>query len=1539
MTRKLNLRSNNTSHAPRRHSVSKHTNPSSLSRTPSSVHFSRSTSSNSLPAELPPSNPVFKPPIAHAGSNTTIEETKTPPSVPSFTVSSSAVNVNNPNKPPGRTLNPAAKEFELPTNGTSSFLYGAMIPDSRAAALFAMASHRMIPNMPTPALASDYTTSWNVLGMERQSRVMMPPDPPINHAISSDEKTVERLVGHLRTTYMLKCKEQKLHMVAVLNLENHTNDKDLLNIFSAMSASEAIMLTVNDIPYSIFNTISLFVRRGVGVVFFLEKDFAMLGVEKLNNFVPNGQHQQLTVRYCGPDPGSPIPPNNTTVPVMNPNPNPASNPGLHNQLPWILPAMDLDKVHEEMRLIYDHLGEPLHYMVAIHGLCSSSAIRVLKKNVLTEDIHSCERWPPTNLQLLPQLKYSIPWRCRSVSAVVWYTSEYVAKAAVRDLNNCIPEGQQQKVCLCLLGPPKRQSHHISSNRDTPCVGDQYLKDTIPRITPSLNFATAITMGSQPKKVSRAGNTPSTSLSCTSTSANDNVAIFAHIDSYFLNKFADKDYYMVAVHKLDIQTDQKNLHEIFYPNGAVYTDLYPDVVMFDGKPRRSGVALFSSQGMAMEAASRFNDFVPNGQNRPLLTRYLARPESSFTHIGNKNNLNASYSTWKESTFDEATIAPGTRNIEQIVTAFRSAGVSSVRQAKNDLPPQQAQRGTPPFSTPCAPLVSLEDLLCSIQTQLSTFDLNAERLEEDMVNLANHPDSAEDTGAKLAKLLVNTLVRAKHQSVMLSPPLSGAISGLHDRLDIPKRSPATPDSTYNDSQNKEIHRNMEKRITFVKQIAKELLFLVTQEEVPPQTRRVVGTLCAYIFQYSYLRDSPCKFAVEFLTKRRAERKRAAASASQDPTILSKYNHQQPWVYFVESLDDMTRFWLKNKLRAKSDEYARRYLSLRAELLGESESLTSSAVANTTLGNPEKSTKTEPSIFSPCGNVDYFSNKETMSGGGPNRDSVGGPTATNTTTGQGVASANLSSALLTPSARPTPLRVTKGSMTSGSGNRYKQTPLEGVSNSAQALPPRVMLTPGSNQTQGVSANISLESAVDHSSARVHSFMSDLSAQSPQAAHYFQTFSTVVGKRNPSPSTRGTTVTEGGDHHVLPGNPTRSAAPLPETNSTAPSNAEAGNEMPPRPPQMVINHRSDVSECTVYITKLPSSFTASQVRRLFLNFGSFTKVRLCHDDKESAVQAAAPLNNHGKLCFVFVEFAESLSAKAIVEYFRNASHIPNAFDFMRQPQQSNGTDTSTSSASVDALTAEQKIHLERDIGLLSGTRASPARKPIHDQQYLDAVLRSPTPSEIANFDISSNASIVERGCLFGVLMPDLAIETYNSNSCMELRPPMASALNNSNSMTNPTSSISVAEEKTQLLAVKTPSQPTLCQPIPLVDSTGLIIMPPDGQSTTKVANSTPSHNPFVENDDDLHDEEEKGPDLDIQALTDAWIGHPSIGHDGFKRWGTKVPPEGVIGDSVDGINFGAKLTHSREPSLVRFNDTRSEDNSINSLPNHGNIWMNFEM
>ncbi|CCW61303.1 unnamed protein product [Phytomonas sp. EM1] len=1529
MSRKLNTRSNNTSHATRHHSVNRHKNPSSFSRTPSSVCFSRSTSSNSLPAEFQSTNPISKTQVTHVGSKSAFEETKTPPSLPaSYTVSSSAMNVNNGNKPRVRPLNPAAKEFKLPTNGTP-YLYGSVLPDPKEVSLFAMPSQRLVSNMPTQAsaIASDYTTSWNAISTERQPRPLIPTiqvEHPINYTLNRDDMIVEKLVNHFHTVYMYKCKEQKLHMVAVLNLELHTTHKQLLDIFSAMSPSEAIILKVEDLPFGIVNSSKFIERRGVGVVFFSEKDFAMLGVEKLNNFVPSGQHQQLTVRYCGPDAALPAPSGATALVrnnIKSPNPVPQV------QAPWILPPSDLEKVHEEMRSTYGHLGQRSQFIVAIHGLCSSTAIEVLEKNVMRENGQACERWPPKDPQLQSQLKFSIPWRCRSISAVVWYSSEYTAKAAVRDLNNRIPEGQQQKVSLCLLGAPKCHQPYSPSTQDNLFpAGMLDQRDKGSRVLKAPNSSVNLSVGGQVRKGSRVAGVPSTSLLSTRMPGNDNAVIFAKIEAYFLSKFSDEYDFFVAVHKLDIQTDKKNLHEIFYPSGAVEVELYPDIVTIDGKPRRSGVALFLAKETALEAASRFNDFVPNGQTRPLLVRYLERRNTNYPLIASESDLNASYIDKKETISEMATVASETGSAEHGMTSLRCADPGGAFRGKMYFPSQQSRNGSLPYSTPRAPLNSLEDLLCSIRSQLSTLNPDAELLEEAMVNLANHPDSTEVTGAKLAKLLVNTLIKARHESVMLLPKLSDALLGLHDRLGIPKRDIMELNGTCSDSLKEEARGDMDKRITFVKQIAKELLLLVTQEEVPPQTRRAAGTLCAYLFQYSYLRESPFKFAVEFLTKRRAEQKQTVAPISRDPLIISdieKYNQGQPWVHFIVSLDDMTRFWLKDKSRIRSDDYAMRYQKLRAELLTESELLSSGAMANSVIPNHEKGTKTEPSMLSPCGNLNYSSSKEATSGVTFNRDSIGG---TNTTTAQGIGSANLPSTMLTPSARPTPLRVTKGSMTSGSGNKYKP-PLECAHSSAQTLPPRVMLTPGSNQTQGMSANISLESNADQSLARVYAYMSDLNAQSPAAAHNFQPFpgaSGVASKCNISPSSRFAASAEGGDPQAVSNTNTRSGAPMSETNSITLPNMDAAVEVTLRPPPMVINHRSDISECTVYITKLPSSFTASQVRRLFLNFGSFTKVRLCHDDKEGATQAAASSNqsnSYGKLCFVFVEFAESPSAKAIVEYFRNASHIPNAFDFMRQPSHPNptGAAPSCSSTSVDTLTVEQKALFERDIRLLAGTRASPARKPIHDQQYLDAVLRMPNLYEMTNHNISPNASVVERECLFGVLMPDLAIENYNSNSHPELRPPLSSVLsnniNNSNPMANSTPPIAPVDGKGQAFVSSVPPQPTLCASMP-------------------VASSTPICNTFID-DDSGYDQREL--DIHIQGYMGNWTACPSISHEGSLGCGTKVPLVGVIGDSVDGIDTRVGLDFTLEPSLTGYNDSRSEDNDINRSPGQPHIWTNF--
>lgn len=159
----------------------------------------------------------------------------------------------------------------------------------------------------------------------------------------------------------------------------------------------------------------------------------------------------------------------------------------------------------------------------------------------------------------------------------------------------------------------------------------------------------------------------------------------------------------------------------------------------------------------------------------------------------------------------------------------------------------------------------------------------------------------------------------------------------------------------------------------------------------------------------------------------------------------------------------------------------------------------------------------------------------------------------------------------------------------------------------------------------------------------------------------------------------------------------------------------------------QKDLLACTVYLTKLPAGLTDAKVRRLISYFGEVNKVRMYKEKTPPSIRSGGTAqhvahNNQNRGCFGFVEYAQPSSAKAMIDYFRNASMtLANPFHFLI------GGDH------ISAFSAE-------DIKLLALTRASYAKSAIHDQHPKDAVFE---PTAAHSAEGAPNVKV--QPCMFG--------------------------------------------------------------------------------------------------------------------------------------------------------------------------------------------------
>ncbi|KAG5487671.1 hypothetical protein LSCM4_08116 [Leishmania orientalis] len=1038
------------------------------------------------------------------------------------------------------TLNPDAQEFHI----TPAF----------AGTLFAMPSAvASAPPPPPPPPSSqswfqtplmDFSTS-PAAGINGASDCDSSPPPASTASDTVDnQQLVELTEAHVHKLYDRKCKDEKLHMVSVFHLHPRTTDKQLSRIFFPTGASAAEVLEPRTMPEPLTKAF-LAIRQRAGVVFFTRKDFAMVGVEKVHDFVPHGQHQPLVVRYCGPDEeatplsGSPLPPRSQT-------------------------------------------GDP----------------------------HKAD----------------------AVSS---------AKAA-----SPRPSGRPT---------PPRPCHRVTSDpRDVFPAGIV----GVPSLPAGL------------ESMASAGTTASALDGGVTTAA-----VYDSIDQHFLQKYAGEKVYLVGVHNLAYGTTPKSLFKMFYPMGALNSELLPRPVSVDGKLRCSGVAVFGSEGMAMEAADKMNDFVPHGQRRPIVARFLERTTSP-AFAGSAAHGNGSSTT--------------------------SGGYTATAATAS------TPRGSTLPLSPTSGISSAVALLESVEKQLRSKLLNESQLAADMAALVLCAESGEAEAKKLATVLQDVLLSMGDHSTILASPLCGALRTLHSTLGIPVRAyPAAP---------ADASPSARKGVLFLQQIGRALMMLVADTEAARQTRIVAAVQCAYLYQYTYLPKTPLCFATTLFRNCESELREAKeflCRAPDVPSSLAEEQQHRPWITLMDALHEMVSVWRSLDLRTYAQDAARgEYERFVCEFRG----------VDTSSRSPLASTL---SAAAASVEVAAAGGGERHSGACTPRNDVlevpmEVPNHASSAKGYGSNSVNASakrSQLVTPSARPTPRRVvSKSYSTTGDWKAKQSTPLVGPS---CAVPPQVMLaSPASDYTQGAS---------------------ELSADSNSAGTALSSALRSLGLTPQHPSMRfnwGSRFLSAAPQLNMPPVPTVSAAAMlpatPTHSVSSPSSFAAA--VPGGPTATAASaERSDatMTELTVYITKLPSCLSAGQVRRLLLHFGEFRKVRLCHDDKETTrVGSAEALAAHNlkfdQLCFGFVEFVEGSSAKAMVEFFRNEVHTPSAFDFLRTDDVHGFDDTELNQLrNTRTSQARNPIHDQQP---LDATRTQPCLfgvvRPHHIvDTYIDAI----TPEEVA--------------------------------------------------------------------------------------------------------------------------------------------------------------------------------------------------------------------
>lgn len=504
------------------------------------------------------------------------------------------------------TLNPDAKEFRLSyTKEGSSFSLLLTAPLRSATSFTATAA------TPSTSLfsVSSTPTSWQQCGGVVAESGFLPANsadvskwPQVSshsrHSFLRDfaspaaPLTPRCIVRKVTQEYREECQQNGYHMVAVFNLEPRTSQEELLGIFFPMCAKKAKLLPSHYSPRS---------NRRAGVVFFPSETFASMAVEKLDNFVPNRQHQPLTVRYCNFDELDSPTEESSVSPTIYSQPQLQLQTTQENvvscfPLPWRLPSgPKLDHIHMDMwRFVCDVMSSyPAlsKNVVAVHGLDPENAQNVLAKNFLNKGADRYDMWPTKSSAFAYA---AMP--CVSVSALVWFKQEVTARELVALFQQKIPEGQTQPLDVVYL-------NSMALTNGEFLIGGSQLYDN------------ATETGKKTTDNDKVENIDNSGISY--------MALINKIDAFFLREYDDPKLYLVGIHNLSATTDKKALFSLFSPHGALDAEMYPTVVNFVGESRGSGVAFFDKEVSARKAAKKLNSFVPFKQPYPVIARYLEK----------------------------------------------------------------------------------------------------------------------------------------------------------------------------------------------------------------------------------------------------------------------------------------------------------------------------------------------------------------------------------------------------------------------------------------------------------------------------------------------------------------------------------------------------------------------------------------------------------------------------------------------------------------------------------------------------------------------------------------------------------------------------------------------------------------------------------------------------------------------------------------------------------------------------------------------------
>nr|CCC91824.1 putative RNA-binding protein [Trypanosoma congolense IL3000] len=797
---------------------------------------------------------------------------------------------------PGKsTLNPEAKEFQIPVENIafpspvtpipmdvqqifqSPFLYCPTAPVSSVALPWPPTRGGVPNEVPFTPLSKDGAAAKWPVASTPTVRVMATLDGgnASNTAATTSSQcstplTPESLTTQITAHFAEECKNNNSHLVVVFNLEPRTTREELLNIFFPMNAKRAEILPQH---------FSLRPTRRAGAVFFPSQAFALVAVEKFNDFVPNGQHQPLRVICCSRSaPSDETAKKQKAVPPASTKGSEAENAKerQHQQQIWVRasttkpwrlpPGTELDKTHLEMCHFVQKFvmssANRMRHAVAVHGLDPELSQTVITRNFIQRGAERFDTWPPKSCAFP-----TTPMSCSSVSALVYYAEESLAEEAVALFQLKPPDGQTQPIDVVHLNKlfGFRPSSLTTTSKHLDCT---LVEGTRPPVT------------------------------FTGEEESFDVKAFDQVDEFFKRTNSGHNLHHVSVHNLSPMLDKRSLSVLFSRYKALDYEMYPDFVQFSGGKRRSCLIFFDEENTAREAATKLSSFYSAEQPFPIISRYLSGPKDTDK---------------KESTCCTDSGVSGTRTQpSQMIT---NSGVNEL----------WADVGSNAF-------------LKNIVEQLHATVVDPEALTESMLRLLVAPETTEEVAEKLAAVLTGTLTGSGHHAQTLSTPLVHALLSLHDRLGVPRRGGRDASGLENgDEQDPNVKRN----IIYVSTIARSLINLFMDNEKPDEPRKVAAVLSAYLFQYCYLKKSPYELAVKII-KENEQQLRSAREHERNCPLVTKPSLSldcgrgeeevhKPWLIMLACLEELTSLWRKNnKSRAKKDPYRKEYDHCVEELL---------------------------------------------------------------------------------------------------------------------------------------------------------------------------------------------------------------------------------------------------------------------------------------------------------------------------------------------------------------------------------------------------------------------------------------------------------------------------------------------------------------------------------------------------------------------------------------------------------------------------------